>query len=55
MPKITSKVTSIRGKYYRVSLPSEVVEYLGLTEGDVLSWEPDKRNGRKVMIVRKLE
>ena len=55
VPKITSRVTTIRGKYYRVSLPQEVVEYLELEEGDVLSWEPDKRDGRKVMIVRKLE
>lgn len=55
MPKITSRVTAIRGKYYRVSLPQEVVEYLGLEEGDILSWEPDTRDGRKVVIVRKLE
>ena len=55
MPKITSRVTTIRGKYYRVSLPSEVAEYLDLEEGDVLSWEPDKRNGKKVVVVRKLE
>ena len=55
MPKITSRVTTVRGKYYRVSLPQEVVEYLELEEGDVLSWEPDKRDGKKVMIVRKLE
>ena len=55
MAKITSRVTSIRGKYFRVSLPLEVVEYLELEEGDVLSWEPDKRDDRKVIIVRKLE
>lgn len=55
MPKITCRVTAIRGKYYRISLLSEVVEYLELVEEDVLSWEPDKRDGRKIMIVRKLE
>ena len=55
MPKITSRVTSIRGKYFRVSLPLEVVKYLELEEGDILSWEPDIRDGKKVMTVRKLE
>ena len=51
----TAKVSAYRGKYLRVNLPGEVVSWLDLKAGDILIFRPVKRNGKKVIIVEKLE
>ena len=57
MPKIISRVTKATTKkeYLRTSIPQEIKEYLELEIGDVLEWIPDKKNGAKIVILRKLE
>jgi len=44
-----------RGEYYRTTIPKKICEKLGLQPGDVLAWEIEERNGRKVAVLRKLE
>jgi len=44
-----------RGEYYRTIIPKKVCEELGLQPGDVLAWDIEKRNGRKVAVIRKME
>jgi len=51
----TAKVSAYRGKYLRVNLPSEVVSWLGLKAGDILVFRPTEHNGKKVIIIEKLE
>ncbi|MCR8486847.1 MAG: hypothetical protein NDP22_00330 [Crenarchaeota archaeon] len=38
----------------RTSIPQEIKEYLEIEFGDILEWVPDKKNGEKVVILRKL-
>ena len=51
----TAKVSAYRGKYLRVNLPGEVVSWLGLKAGDILVFRPVERDGKKTIIVEKLE
>jgi len=55
---LKSTVTRIGGKgrerYLKTAIPVEVVEALCLQPGDVLAWEIEERNGRKIAVVRKL-
>ena len=57
MPRITSRVTKATTKaaYLRTSVPQEIKEYLELELGDVLEWIPSEKDGRKVVVIRKLE
>ena len=57
MPKITSRVTKATTKeqYLRTSIPQEIKEYLRLQVGDILEWLPSEKNGKKIVILRKLE
>jgi len=57
MPKITSRVTKATTKeqYLRTSIPQEIREYLQLQVGDILEWLPSEKNGKKIVILRKLE
>ena len=57
MPKIISRVTraTTKGEYLRTAIPQEIREYLNLELGDVLEWMPSKKNGTKIVILRKLE
>ena len=56
---LKSTVTRIGGKgrerYLKTIIPVEIIEELNLQPGDVLAWEIEKRNGRKVAVLRKLE
>ena len=56
---LKSTVTRIGGKgrerYLKTIIPIEIIEKLGLQPGDVLAWEIEERNGRKVAVLRKLE
>ncbi|MEM2291894.1 MAG: hypothetical protein QXO15_12695 [Nitrososphaerota archaeon] len=56
MVKIISRVTkaTTKGGYLRTSIPQEIKEYLEIEFGDILEWVPDKKNGEKVVILRKL-
>ena len=54
-PPTTRVVAYQAGKYLRTSIPSEIVAELNLKAGDVLAWEIEERDGRKVAIIRKLE
>ncbi|MCD6593456.1 AbrB/MazE/SpoVT family DNA-binding domain-containing protein [Candidatus Bathyarchaeota archaeon] len=52
----TTRVVSYQaGKYLRTSIPIEIVKALDLKAGDVLAWEIEERDGRKVAVLRKLE
>ena len=51
----TAKVSAYRGKYLRVNLPGEVVSWLDLKAGDILVFRPLERDGKKVIVVEKLE
>ena len=52
----TTRVVSYQaGKYLRTSIPIEIVKTLNLKAGDVLAWEVQEKDGRKVAILRKLE
>lgn len=57
MPRITSRVTKATTKatYLRTSIPQEIKEYLELELGDVLEWIPNRKDGKKIVILRKLE
>jgi len=57
MEKSTVVRHSIKGKgdYFRTTIPKEICEGLGLKEGDVLGWEIAELDGRKVIIIRRLE
>jgi len=57
MPKIISRVTkaTTKGEYLRTSIPQEIKNYLDLNIGDVIEWIPGKRNGKRVVILKKLE
>ena len=56
---LKSTVTRIGGKgrerYLKTIIPIEIIQELGLQPGDVLSWNVEKRDGRKVAVIRKLE
>ena len=56
---LKSTVTRIGGKgkerYLKTTIPIEIIEELGLQPGDVLAWDIEKRNGRKVAVIRKME
>jgi len=56
---LKSTVTRIGGRgrerYLKTIIPVEIIEELNLQPGDVLAWEIEKRNGRKVVVLRKLE
>lgn len=56
MAKIISRVTkaTTKGEYLRTSIPHEIKEYLGIELGDILEWIPYKKNGERVVILRKL-
>ena len=53
----SSKVTMANAisKSMRATIPSEVVEYLGLKVGDVLEWETLIHNGKRSARIRKLQ
>lgn len=51
----TTKVTAYREKYLRVNLPGEVIDWLGLKAGDILVWRPVERDGKRIIVVEKLE
>lgn len=53
--KSTVNIADKKSGSLRAVIPKEVCEELGLQPGDVLSWDVEKRNGRKVAVVRKLE
>jgi len=44
-----------KGEYYRTTIPKKISEMLELQPGDVLAWEVEERDGRKVAVIRKLE
>lgn len=44
-----------KGVSVRTTIPIEVVRELRINVGDVLDWIVEKRGGRKVAVVRKLE
>jgi len=56
---LKSTVTRIGGKgrerYLKTIIPIEVIDALSLQPGDVLAWEIEERDGRRVVIVRRLE
>jgi len=56
---LKSTVTRIGGKgrerYLKTIIPIEIIEELGLQPGDVLAWEIEERDGRKIAVIRKLE
>ena len=56
---LKSTVTRIGGKgrerYLKTIIPVEIIEELGLQPGDVLAWEVQEKDGRKVAVLRKLE
>ncbi|MCP8309281.1 MAG: AbrB family transcriptional regulator [archaeon] len=39
----------------RTTIPEQVVKELGITAGDALDWTVEKRDGKKVATIRKLE
>ena len=53
----TAKVTIANAvsKSVRATIPTEVVEYLGLKVGDVLEWETFIHNGKHSARIRKLQ
>ena len=53
----TSKVTIANAvsKSVRATIPTEVVEYLGLKVGDVIEWETFIHNGKHSARIRKLQ
>ena len=55
MSKLTSKVSySKRGyKSLKTIIPKGITQIIEIEHGDTLIWDVDKKNGEKVMIVRK--
>ena len=51
-----SRVTAANtiSKSLRATIPSNVVDYLGLQSGDVIEWENFVYNGKKSARIRKL-
>ena len=39
----------------RTTIPMEIARELRISVGDVLDWSIEKRDGRKVAVIRKLE
>ena len=52
--KSTVNVADKKSGSLRAVIPKEICEELGLRPGDVLAWDVEKRQGRKVAVVRKL-
>ena len=56
---LKSTVTRIGGKgrerYFKTIIPIEIIDELSLRPRDVLAWDIEKRDGRKVAVLRKLE
>ena len=53
--KSTVNIADKKSGSLRAVIPKEVCEELGLRPGDILSWNVEKRDGRKVAVIRKLE
>jgi len=44
-----------KGASVRTTIPMEIARELRISVGDVLDWSIEKRDGRKVAVIRKLE
>jgi len=53
--KSTVNIADKKSGSLRAVIPKEICEELGLQPGDVLAWDVEKRHGRKVAVIRKLE
>jgi bifunctional DNA-binding transcriptional regulator/antitoxin component of YhaV-PrlF toxin-antitoxin module len=55
MPTSHVAKASTTSKSLRATIPEEIVTALSLEPGDVLKWDLDRKEGRKVAVIRKLE
>jgi len=53
--KSTVNIADKKSGSLRAVIPKEICEELGLQPGDVLAWDIEERDGRKVAILRKME
>jgi len=53
--KSTVNIADKKSGSLRAVIPKEIVEELGLQPGDVLAWDVEERDGRKVAVIRRLE
>jgi len=53
----TSKITLANAvsKSLRATIPNNVVEYLGLEQGDVIEWQVFKQDNKNYAKIRKLQ
>ncbi|MCR8463668.1 MAG: hypothetical protein QXH55_05760 [Candidatus Korarchaeota archaeon] len=51
----SSKVSVFRGKTFRTQIPAKVVEWLQLRDGDTIIWRLQEKDGKKVIMLEKLE
>ena len=50
-----ARLMTKRARTIITSIPASIVDALGIEPGNVLAWEIEERDGRKVAILRKLE
>jgi len=50
-----ARLMTKRARTIITSIPATIVDALGIEPGNILAWEIEERDGRKVAILRKLE
>ena len=50
-----ARLMTKRARTIITSIPATIVDALEIEPGDVLAWEVEERDGRKVAVIRRLE
>jgi len=50
-----ARLMTKRARTIITSIPASIADALGIEPGNILAWEIEERNGRKVAVIKKLE